>query len=133
MFRLQITSPKYFIFKLVIMFFQYLDGLRISHMPEIGVQHMIQPIHQSLIHKLMKEIHLLFGIFQHITDNMLQHGLRQHHIVRQIRKCHLRLYHPKFRRMSCRVGIFRPEGRTECIYVFKSKSIGFHIQLSAYG
>ena len=25
------------------------------------------------------------------------------HVVLQIRKCHLRLYHPEFRRMSCRI------------------------------
>ena len=88
---------------------------------------MVQPLDEPLVHKLVKEIHLLRRVLQHIADHMLEHCLRDYHVVRQVRKRHLRLNHPELRRMSGRIGIFRPESRTECIYVLKRKGICLHV------
>ena len=94
---------------------------------------MIQPLHQPLVHELVKESHLLRSVLQHISDNVFQHALRQYHIILQIRKCHFRLNHPEFRCMAGGIGILRPEGGAEGVYVFKCKGIRFAVQLSADG
>ena len=39
---------------------------------EIGIQNVLQSFNQSLIHELVKEVHLLRRIFQHIADNMFE-------------------------------------------------------------
>ena len=133
MLRLQVTAPGHLVVKGIIVLLQNLNGFRVGHMGEIGISHMLQALQQPLVHELIKERHLLRRILQYISDDIFQHGLRQHHIVLQIRKGHLRLNHPELRRMAGGVGILRPEGRAEGIYVFKSKCIRFHVQLAADG
>ena len=78
---LQVTAPEHLIVKLVIVLFQNLNGLGIGHMAKFRVYHMVQPFNQSLIHKLVKEVHFFRRIFQYISNNILDHGFCQKHII----------------------------------------------------
>ena len=84
---------------------------------------MMKPLQKPLVHKAVKESHLLRGIFQHISDNILEHPLRQKHIVLQVGKGNLRLDHPELRRVAGRVGIFRAERGAKGVDLFKSHGI----------
>src|SRR5699024_6379670 len=48
-------------------------------------------------------------------------------------KSDLRLDHPELGGMSCRIGILRPESRSEGVYVAESKGKGLRLQLPADG
>ena len=122
----------YLVFKFIVVFFQNLNGFRIGHMAEFGIQHVLKPFDQPLVHELVEKCHFLRRVFQDITDDVFQHAFRQNHIVLQIREAHLRLDHPELRRMTGGVGIFRPEGGAEGINVAEGKGIGFRVKLSAH-
>ena len=115
MLRLQITAPGYLVIKLIVVFFQKTNSLCVGYMTKLRIQHMLQTIDQAFIHERIKEVHLLRRIFQHITDHIFQHAFCQHHIIFQISKSHLRLYHPEFCRMTGGIGILSAESRTKGI------------------
>jgi energy-coupling factor transporter ATP-binding protein EcfA2 len=108
-----------------------LHGLRIGDAGKVGIDHIVQALQQPLIHKTVKEIHLLRRVLKHIADDILEHAFRQYHIILQIGKSDLRLDHPELGRMAGRIGVFRPEGRPEGIDVFKRHRIRLYIQLTA--
>ena len=81
MLGLQIAPPCHLIFKFIIVLLQNLNGLGIGHMPELRVQHMGKTFDQPLVHKLIKKCHLLRRILQNVADHILQHFLRNRHIV----------------------------------------------------
>ena len=68
---LQVAAPGYGIVELVVVLLQDLDGLGVGHMAEFVVQHIVQPVQQALIHKLVEEVHFLGGVLQHIGDDIL--------------------------------------------------------------
>ena len=93
----------------------------------------MQPVQQSLVDELIEEIHLLRRLFQHIADDVLQHRLGQIHIVLEICKGNLRLDHPEFGGMPCRVGIFRPERRSEGIDIAECLGERLALHLAGHG
>ena len=107
---LKIHPPGHLVFKPIVMLLQQLNRLCVGHPGKIRLCHMMQTIQQPLVNKIVKEIHLLRRVLQHIIDDIFEHSFCQIHIVLEIRKCHLRLDHPELSRMACRVGILGTEG-----------------------
>ena len=70
MFGLQIAAPAYLIFKLIVVFLKNGDGVRLGHMGVIRLSHVAQTLDETLIHKLIEELHLFRCIFQHIVDDI---------------------------------------------------------------
>ena len=101
-------------------------------MGKFGIYHVVQTLQQAFVHEGVEELHLLGSIFQHIADDVFQHGLRQDHVILEISEGNLRLDHPELRRMAGGVGIFRPEGGSEGVNVAECLGIGFAVELSAH-
>src|ERR1043166_6999155 len=59
--------------------------------------------------------------------------LRQVHVALQIAKRHLRLNHPKLRRVAGGIGVLSAEGRTKSVNVRQRASEGLSFQLPAQG
>ena len=127
MFCLKICSPGYFIFKFIIVLFQYFNRFCISHSREVRRNDIIQTVKKSFIYKRIEEIHLFRRIFQHIADHVFQHGFCKSHIIIKICKGHLRLDHPELCRMSCRIGIFRTERGSERINIPESLGVSLSV------
>ncbi len=70
-------------------------------------------------------------MLQHVADDILQHTLRQHHVVFQIGKGNLRLNHPELCRMAGRIGILRAEGRAKGVDILKGHRVSLPIELAA--
>ena len=50
--------------ELIVVAFQNFDGLGVGHMAEFGGQHMVQPVQETFVHKLVEEVHFLRGLFR---------------------------------------------------------------------
>jgi len=93
---------------------------------------MIQTIQQAFVHKFAEKFHFFRGFFEDEVDDVFYHVLCQLHVVLKVGKSDLRLDHPELGCVSCGVGVFCPESRSECIYVAESHGKSFSFQLSAY-
>ncbi len=94
---------------------------------------MVQAVDEALVHELVEELHLLGRVVHDVADHVLEHVLRQLHIILQIGKAELRLDHPELRRVTGGVGLLRAEGGSESIYVAEREREGLHVQLTADG
>ena len=128
---LQVCSPGNLVLELVVVFLQELHCLCVGHLCELGGHHIVEPVQESLVHKGVKEVHLLRRVLQHIVNDIFQHGLRQIHVVIKVRKSHLRLDHPELRRMPCSVGVLCPECGAEGIDIPESLGKGLAVELAA--
>ncbi len=121
------------IIELVVVLLKQLDGLGVGHMAEVRVQHVMQPVKQTLVHKAVEEVHLLRRVFQHVGDDILQHILSQLHIVAEIGKRDLGLDHPEFRCVAGGIGVFRPEGGAEGVDIAEGHRKGLAVELTGDG
>ena len=101
MLRLQIDTPLNRILKLLAGFEKQVNCLSIGHPPEVGIYDVVKSLQQAFVHKAVKKLHFLRGVFKHIIDNIFDHSLCQNHIVFKVSKGDLRLYHPELGRVSC--------------------------------
>ena len=92
---------------------------------------MRQALYEPLVHELIEELHLLGRMLHDIADDVLEHILRQLHIVLEIGKCYLRLDHPELGGMARRIGILRAECRSEGIYITECHAVRLHVELTA--
>ena len=65
-----------------------------------------------------------------LAESMLKHIIRY---VLENAPAEMAFFNQFVRRMAGGIGIFRPEGGTEGIYIFKGKRIGLQIELPADG
>ena len=86
MLGLQVTAPRYLVFKLIVVLLQNLNRLCVDHISHLIIKKKIQTVDQSLIHKGIEEVHLFRRMLQHIADKVLDHVLCQAHVIIQIRK-----------------------------------------------
>ena len=68
---------------------------------------------------------------QHVGEDVLEELLGQIGQPVQVAESHLGLHHPELGQMAGRVGIFRPEGRTERVNIRKGQGEDFRFQLTA--
>jgi len=129
---LQIAAPLHLIVKLVVVLLQQLYRLGIAHSAEVGIGHVLQPLQEALIHKGVKEGHLVRALLHHGPDDMLDHRLGHVHVPGQVAKGHLRLDHPEFRGVAGGIGLLGPEGGTEGIYVAEGHSKGLGVELAGH-
>ena len=127
MLGLQVAAPAYFVIKVVVVLLQNLDGLGIGHMAELGVQDTVESLQQTLVYKLVEEVHLFRSILQYVIDNVFQHGFSHFHVILQIREGHLRLDHPELCRMAGGIGILGAEGRSEGIDVTEGHGVSLAV------
>ena len=130
MLGLQVAAPVDRVLKLCVMLLQNLHGIGIGNVTKIGVQHMVQPLQQTLIDKGVEEVHFLRSMLQNVGDDVLDHILGQMHIVFQISKGDFRFDHPEFSGVPGGVGILCPEGGAKGVDVTESHGIGFTVQLA---
>ena len=132
MFCLKIAAPFHVVIKVCIVFLKKLYSFGICYSAEIRVYYGMESVKKAFVYKAVEELHLFRCIFQNIIYNKLKHVFRKVHIILKIRKGYFGFYHPKFCRMSCSIGIFRSECRSECIYISECHCIRFGIKLTAY-
>ena len=129
---LQITSPGYFIIKLVIILLEKLNCFCIGNTTELRVCHMIQSVKKSFVHKRIEEVHFLWSILKNISDHIFQHRFCKIHVIFKISKCTLRLDHPELSCMTCGVGVLSTESWSKCIYITECLCKCLTVQLTAY-
>ena len=133
MLGLQIYAPLHREVELLSGFFQNIHGLGVAYTAEVVIHHVMQPLQQALVHEGVEELHLHGAALQHTVDDILHHGLGGIHIVVQVGKGHLRLYHPEFGGMALGIAHLRPEGGSEGIHVTKGHGKVLRIQLAGDG
>ena len=94
---------------------------------------MLQPLQQALVHEAVEKGQLLRALFHHLTDDELDHGLRHIHIALQVCEGHFRLDHPELGGVALGVGVLRPEGGAEGIYVPEGHGEVLRVQLAGDG
>ena len=80
---------------------------------------MVQTLKQAFINKFVKHLKLIGAMFKHVRNHVLKHCLGDIHILCQVAKSHLRLNHPKLRRMTTRIGVLGTKCRTKGIHIAK--------------
>ena len=94
---------------------------------------MLEALQQALVHKGVKEIHLLGAALQDGADHILNHVLGHVHVSGQVTEGHLRLDHPKLRGVALGVGVFRPEGGAEGVDVAEGHGKVLRVELAGHG
>ena len=130
---LEVAAPLHLIVKLVVVLLENLHGLGVAHPAEVGGGHMLQPLLQALIHEGVEEVHLIGALVHDIADDILEHILRQIHVVVQIGEGDLRLDHPKFRSVALGVGVLRPEGGAEGVNTAEGHGEVLAVELAGDG
>ena len=130
MLRLQIAAPVDGVLKLVVVLLQQGYSLGVGDAAEVVVQHIVQPVKQTLVQILIEEFHLLGSVLQHIGDDVFDHIFSQTHIVRQIRKGDFRLDHPEFGSVPGGVGVLCPEGGAEGVDIPEGHGKGLTVELT---
>ena len=115
MLGLEVAAPGDLIFKVVVVLFKELYGIRIGNADKIGICHVLQTLFETLIDKLVEEVDVLWAARHNVFDDVLDHGLHEIHVVVEISKRDLRLDHPELCRMTLRVGALCAERGTERI------------------
>jgi len=70
MLGLKIATPEYLVIELVVVLLQLLDGVGISNTTEVGIYDVVETLNQSLIYKLVEELHLFRSILHYIGDDI---------------------------------------------------------------
>ncbi|CAN4022567.1 DNA modification methylase, partial [Dysosmobacter welbionis] len=129
-FRLQVAAPGDLVVKQVVVLLQNRHCLGIGHPAEVRGGHVLQPLQQALVHEAVEKGQLLRALFHHLTDDELDHGLRHIHIALQVCEGHFRLDHPELGGVALGVGVLRPEGGAEGIYVPEGHGEVLRVQLA---
>ena len=94
---------------------------------------MLQPLLQALVHEGVEEVHFVRALFHDVVDDILDHGLGGVHVVPQVGKGHLGLYHPELGGVALGVGVLRPEGGAEGVYIAEGHGEVLGVQLAGHG
>ena len=132
MLSLKIDSPFYRILEVFSGFLQDIYRFRICDPFEIGINDIVEPVDQTLVYEFTEKLHLLRCVFHHVINDVFYHGLCHVHIVSKLCERHFRFDHPELRCVSCRIGVFRSECRSECVHVSECQSKCLRFKLSAY-
>mmetsp|Transcript_12056 Transcript_12056/g.44739 ORF Transcript_12056/g.44739 Transcript_12056/m.44739 type:complete len:330 (+) Transcript_12056:364-1353(+) len=81
----------------------------------------------------LEKLQVLRAMLEGVADAVLQVVFRQVNVTSEVREGHLRLNHPKFRKVARRVRIFSPERRPEGVDVAQRAAVGLHVELAADG
>ncbi len=111
--RLQPLAPDDGVLESASGFQQQIHRFRVAEALEGFLQSLPEPGLQRLVHKSAEELQLLTALIQHGFHQIAHVFLRQSHVGGQVKKGHLRLDHPKLRRMTRRVAVLRAEGGSE--------------------
>ena len=131
-FRLQIATPIYGEFKLVLVGKQKFDGFRISQTFKIAAHNVFKAGDKPRIDKLIKECNFFLATVHNVPDDVFDHCFRHIHIVVQVGKRHFGLDHPELRRVTRRVGLFGAESGPESINAAVCHCESFDVELSRY-
>ena len=150
MLTLHIDPPGNIVLKFLLLIMRRLkkdiDGFRVGDAFKIIVDHKFQFLNQPHIatlvlrklllffqQSLRKEFEILAIVLHHISDEVFNKFLCQVHIVLNIIKGHLGLDHPKLSQVPGGIGILCAESWSESVYLAKSRSRKFTLQLAAHG
>ena len=127
---LQVAAPVDGVLKPVVVLLQQRHGIGIGDTAEVVVQNVVQPVQQVFVHILVEEGHLLGGVLQHVGNDILDHVLRQAHIVLEVGEGDLRLDHPELGGVAGGVGVLGAEGGAEGVDVAEGHGEGLTIELA---
>ena len=116
MLGLQVDSPAHGVFECVTLRNRILEdgySLSVGHPREIARRHMRQTLDKSLVDKLVQHRELVGAAIHHLVDDVLQHVLREVHIVFKIGEGDLEARPSELGRMALRVGVLRAKRRPE--------------------
>ena len=134
MLGLQLLSPADGVFEVrVFALQQQLHRLGVAQANKVVLEHDVQPLQETGIDELVEKLHLRGAAIQHGLDDVLDHRFRDVHIPREIAKRHLRLNHPKLRRVARREAVFRAEGRPERVDIPERHRKRFAVELAGNG
>ena len=93
----------------------------------------MQPVEQTLVHKGVKELHLLRAALYRAVDDVFYHRLGGVHVVVEVCKRHLGLYHPELGGMALGVRYLGAEGRAEGVHIAEGHGEVFAVELAGNG
>ena len=132
MLGLQVDAPFHRILEFLARFLQEFHRFGVSHSAKVGVDDVVQPRKQRLIHERVEELHFFRCFFEYKIDDIFDHIFCDIQIIFQFRERHLRFDHPEFGRMAGGIGVFRAERRSECVNIAECQREDLCFQLSGY-
>mmetsp|Transcript_4892 Transcript_4892/g.14220 ORF Transcript_4892/g.14220 Transcript_4892/m.14220 type:complete len:203 (-) Transcript_4892:1176-1784(-) len=133
MLRSQVHPPlhRYLELRLRGLFNQYLNTFCVRDTSKRLCQKVFQALHESFLHRAVKELKIFQVVIQGILNAELQVVLSTIHVVEQICKCQLRLDHPEFSQVPGSVGVLSSEGRPKGVGIGQGATEGLHSKLAA--
>lgn len=98
-------------------FLQNIDGLGVAYTAEVVGNNVLKTLKQALIDEGVEKLHFLRAALDDGVYDVLDHRLGVVHVVVEIGKGHLGLYHPELGSVALSVGHLGAEGRAEGIYI----------------
>ena len=133
MLGLQVDAPLDGVIELFAAVFEDIDSLGVADAGKVVGHDIMQSFKQSLVNKGVKKLHLLRAAFQGAVDDILDHRLGGVHVIVEVGKRHLGLYHPKLGCVTLGVGNLRSEGRTEGVDIAERHCEVFAVELTGNG
>ena len=94
-FCLQVTAPRHFVFKVVVVLFQNFYCICICHLTKLAVNKFCESFDKTFVNKRIEKLHFLFAVFHNVSDDIFYHILSELHVILQISKSNFWLNHPK--------------------------------------
>ena len=133
MLGLQVAAPLHLVVELVVVLAEDLHSLGIGDAAEVGVGHVAQTFHQTLVHEGVEECHLIGALVHDVVDDILDHVLGQVHVVFQIGESDLGLDHPELGGVALGVGVLGAEGGAEGVHTAEGHGEVLAVELAGHG
>ena len=136
MLRSQVVAPLAWELKLLALgdgFLKNTDALGVGKMHEVGIEHALQTLQQSLVYHLVQEFKVVLAVVQSPTDTVLDKVFLQFHQTVHVEECNLRLYHPELGQVARRVAVLCAERRAEGIDGTQCRGTQLALQLTRHG
>ena len=133
---LKVNAPLDGILKLLTSLYcllQNLNGLRIRNTRELGSSNVVKALKQTLIHKLVKHLKLIWAVLKNIRNNVAEHLFCNIHVLCKITESHLWLNHPELCSVAACVGVLCAERWTKGVHITKGHSKVLCLKLTRNG
>ena len=133
---LKVNAPLNRVLKLLTSLYcllQNLNSLGVRDARELGSCNVVQTLKQTLIHKLVKHLKLIWAVLKNIRNNVAEHLFCNIHVLCKITESHLWLNHPELCSVATSVGILCAERWTKGVHITKGHSKVLCLKLARNG